>query len=844
MLFLPKGALPEKMNGAGYARGRSSGGYWLRARASVVNPNTPNMSSWRQIFCAAKINYRATQEYGADTVPLNDILPAEAWTIQASGYSGILLDGLIQNGMQEQGTLIGCASTEAYQVMVQTTLASMGLAMLPTPTINTSYLATDTATQNESVGDYTAILSIPTMPPVDPLTFNAGVGIEITGNDTTTWTASLVIPPAGVGATLSASSFSLVYNSVAGTSEGGVNVTFTISPYTTPRACNISIIVTGPGGTATFTVHLVVTTGTAVSALPPPTFAFPNSLYASTEYDSDMNAIGFYLTYSAVGVTNFPMSRNGVESQGTWLITASARYKSSYSKPSTATWSPILASGPYMPNAAEILAAWEEKYGALPASGHIAFRAQYADQQTGCPGPALRCVASWENGTLLGCHIAGWDGKKFVVTNGSVSGDVTAGESAELTIYVQGANGYSGTITFSVKPKMSIPTGSSNTTYAMPPGVTFTINPASLTIAADDTSIHTVTAIAPITADMGDYEFKAALEGTDGIETLGGSATFQITGCSGSLPDANFISIDPGYTPLPVVLGGTAGAKLTIKNTCSNSFQVIMLASNSDTDLTFEFGQGGTADATSAVVFSKATGPVTPATPIDWGFEGITYDFANTSAAVDPGHSYTIPITVTPAGTDSYTFTLPTGLTGITVTLVYNESGVWTGITFTVAWGRTAGVVQIPILFYNSDSQLISEAISFYITVAAVISNTITYAIVTRTEVNALVDSDLTSTGYAPTDYNVTDAPILSNDATSVTVNNTTNPGAMTAVGIAGVIDNNVTVPAGTMVSPGTASVTVFVKTVAALTKTLRPTQIEASSGINTSYSVVDTAAT
>ena len=57
MLFLPHGSLPPKMSGAGYARGHSSAGHWLRARAAVVNPNTDAMSRWRQVFIAAKMNW-------------------------------------------------------------------------------------------------------------------------------------------------------------------------------------------------------------------------------------------------------------------------------------------------------------------------------------------------------------------------------------------------------------------------------------------------------------------------------------------------------------------------------------------------------------------------------------------------------------------------------------------------------------------------------------------------------------------------------------------------------------------------------------------------------------------
>jgi hypothetical protein len=99
----------------------------------------------------------------------------------------------------------------------------------------------------------------------------------------------------------------------------------------------------------------------------------------------------------------------------------------------------------------------------------------------------------------------------------------------------------------------------------------------------------------------------------------------------------------------------------------------------------------------------------------------------------------------------------------------------------------------------------------------------------------------LTSAGYAPAGYNVTDAPILSNTDTTVTVASTNNPAAMTTAGIAAVIDIGLTVPAGTLASPGLASVLAFVEVGSTFTMPTPQIQVVASAGKNTTYSIIGT---
>jgi hypothetical protein len=117
----------------------------------------------------------------------------------------------------------------------------------------------------------------------------------------------------------------------------------------------------------------------------------------------------------------------------------------------------------------------------------------------------------------------------------------------------------------------------------------------------------------------------------------------------------------------------------------------------------------------------------------------------------------------------------------------------------------------------------------------------ITFALATGANTNALEGQLLSSAGYAPAGYNVTDAPILSNTGTTVTVLSTNNPAAMTTAGIAAVIDNNLTVPAQSGSSPGLASILAFVEVGSVYTMPTPQIQVVASAGKNTTYSIIGT---
>ena len=149
--------------------------------------------------------------------------------------------------------------------------------------------------------------------------------------------------------------------------------------------------------------------------------------------------------------------------------------------------------------------------------------------------------------------------------------------------------------------------------------------------------------------------------------------------------------------------------------------------------------------------------------------------------------------------------------------------------------------MAVSMLTTNTDPDYTIEFGQGGTATATATPTSITFALATGANINALEGLLLSSAGYAPAGYNVTDAPILSNTATTVTVLSTNNPAAMTTADIAAIIDNSVTVPAGTLGSPGLASVLAFVEVGSAYTMPTPQIQIVASAGKNTTYSIINT---
>lgn len=633
MLFLPSGPLPPNKNKMGIARGKSSAGYWLRSRANVLNSRVPAVLMNRQNFAAAKRNWLALGPGGSLNIPVAGIPPQDAWGIMGDQYFGILQPGFYEGNTQTTPTLVGCATPEAFQVMVATTLAALGLPPIPTPQITTTWLNSTTGVENTSDGSHYFEISPVATPDPNPVAFTVQLIASTTATSTAAVTFNITGLPAGVTAS---PAFPITANlgpAPGGGSEVGVNVTFTAAANLTPAVDTASIGFAVGGDSASLDLNFTLYTNADISLLQPPYWYTPESLYSTTEYDGSFNVTGFRLTYSAEGMVTYPMFRFGVEVPGLWLIAASPQYTSSYSKPAASTYVNILASGPNMPTPADLLAAWEAEYGPLPASGSIVFQAQYVDAETGCPGPALSCTASWQNGTLKGGGLSSWTGNIFVLGSSLPSGDVALPYSSTPSVAVTPgtdtagvqiapAAGYAGTVTLSLVPRSAVPNGANTTTWAFPPGLTWSFSPPTLTFtgASDAAQSSTLTLDIPAGAPPADYTF--GVEATDGVITQTASFTITPTSGTGPLIPPNFLTIAPLNTSATIGIPGSYNLTLTLSNTGPNDLTVAMLAIYPNTDLTFAFAPqtltvpaGTIASPGTATTVLTATVPATVGNP-------------------------------------------------------------------------------------------------------------------------------------------------------------------------------------------------------------------------------------
>ena len=740
MLFLPKGGLPPKKNKMGYARGHGPSGHWLRARASVVNANTPAMTRWRNLFGAAKMNYKAAVAGTNPPPPGSTVSALDAWTILAETYFGILSAGLYYGGLQLPTSLTGCSSTEAFEVMVSTTLGQLGLPTPTAPPITETAISTSFTSANTTAGSYTLTLETIVGDVGDPLNLFLSAEVSIPGNvaGTIDWSASSTV--AGVTATPSATSTPLAYNVFTGTSIASVYVTIAMAVNTAAASGSATLSATTPGGTASIDVPYTVAATEPIAAPVAPFFQLPTYLSANAVYDDTYTVKGIYLKYDVPDTSAGVMQRYGLTLAQQWIVTASAAYTSSYGVPAASTWTPISYNGLVYTNTTDngpapattpddILTAWTKVNGPLPSFGKIKFQVQPVDPVTGCPGPALSCTFEWQNGTLLASLIGtegietpepgpAWWGPSIFLA--AISGPLTVNPGTPLVIplALSGDRAYSGTVTFTAKSKSPVPNGNSSYTSAIPPGVTFDFSPTTITDPAlypyASSCTLTVTADA-VTSPQ--WSGNIDIEASDGVITAVARFNLQVNGPV-ILPNTNFLTIAPPNSTMTSPPGATTTALLTLSNTGPDDIFANMLSGSVNPNVTAEFGTGDTATATATA----------------------------------------------------------------------------TSITFALATGAAT---------------------------------------------NALIGQALSSAGYSPDGYNVADATVIANDASTITVASTDNPATMTTAGVAAIINPNLIVPAGTIASPGTVETYIFVTSTAGNEMAVTPLQVLASAGLNDAYAAI-----
>jgi hypothetical protein len=128
--------------------------------------------------------------------------------------------------------------------------------------------------------------------------------------------------------------------------------------------------------------------------------------------------------------------------------------------------------------------------------------------------------------------------------------------------------------------------------------------------------------------------------------------------------------------------------------------------------------------------------------------------------------------------------------------------------TFT-AQNSGPGQQDIVLAASSQDPDISVEFGQFAQCGATATATSITFALATGATENSLIGWEVSSVGYSPAGYNVTDAPIIANDATTVTVLCNNNPGTMTVAGSAGVIGTQVTVAPQTLLGPYAAPATI-----------------------------------
>ena len=578
MLFTPATNQRSKRGLYGVVTSSGASGPWMRRLSFPVQTNTPPAVNWRHIFLTTKNNYAALAPGGTGYVLTDGIAPQQAWAILAATYFGIFEPVLNYGFGSAMGRLIGCSSPDTFYSMCQANAASLGFAPVPTPALTGAQVAPPAANVFTTYGAQT-VGTAPAQPSQpDPSTAPLTIVMSDTGSNG--WLTSAVISgaPSGVSATWDDTGTDTTYFNTPDSSACDLNMTVHVPTGQAAGPCNLTLSFTAGGSPQTQTLAFVITNNGVQLVTPCPFFAFPTSMGCQTILDSSMNVTGFLLNYVWVGSYTYPMYRFGVGIPGIWEITASPAYSSSYSPPDPASWQPILFSGPNLPAATDVLTAWTSLFGDLPAAGNIKFQAAYIDPTTCASGPALSCSATWDTGTLKGASLASWSGPKFELSGYPGTFNITVPDTLTLSAVVYGVNGYGGTLTPSVKCTYEAALNTIENTNGLPPGIVFTLSPASLTIAPGDTGAYTLTATAPVAAGIEEYNLNLTMSVKDGIQTSGYKTTFILTGSVVRLPVVGAINIDPYLHTYASPNPGTGAVTYTLSNSTPDDVTVTMSA--------------------------------------------------------------------------------------------------------------------------------------------------------------------------------------------------------------------------------------------------------------------------
>lgn len=199
----------------GVVRKNSPHGPQLRRYSLPVNPNTVRMSRWRHVFGTTKQLWRSMGPNGANNAPTNGVDPQTAWIAQNMTYSAPRIPGAIVDGVQAMAIPGPLATGEAYMVMVQTTMANLGRAPLPTPSATVISAAAFGVTTTGSAGAWNGNIPKVQTNPQNPLFFTMTLDVIASGNQ-------FANPPSPTGT--GGYSFNPIYASVTVEQGGTVQI--------------------------------------------------------------------------------------------------------------------------------------------------------------------------------------------------------------------------------------------------------------------------------------------------------------------------------------------------------------------------------------------------------------------------------------------------------------------------------------------------------------------------------------------------------------------------------------------------------------------------------------------
>ena len=863
MLFTPLGKLPGKKAGPGYARGHGASGHWLRARAAVVNTNTDAMSRWRHLFNVAKTNFRATGTTGRNITPVNGITPAEAWFYQSATYLGILVPGLFEGDLQLPQTLSGCSSVEAFEVMISTILAQLGFPTPIAPAMTVAKAAASGSTVTTTAGTATLAVSPAANAQVGPITAIFAAALTISGitvpapptPPAPAWSTSqtpivqfAMLPNSTAQGNL-LSPWALLIDEVPGQYTIAVTglptgVTCALSgiplpgpfwlnspmvyqfsvsatPDAAPGAYQGSMVCTGPGGTISYNFAVTIldptayTIGVNFAGLPTGAvgelegfamYGFNDPSPVSLEDLPSGTHTTFPLTYNAstntlTGELYFGVTVDPSTPASTYTFSATlAGYATAptVAPQFTVTTVAVTVGQPCPPfQVATSVAAhtvydtdwnvigfslfptWPSEFNdpSQPAGYSFAYAWTLTASPSYTSGYAVPPASQWRTILSTGPNLP--TPQQVLAAWEDIFGPLPP--TGKMKIEFQWVDPLTGAPGPQATKTLSWAQGT-NKGAATPqqgwPLPAFSVSTITPGILAPGSTQVTLTVTAGYNY-TGAISFSVAAASYINTGTPPGADTIP-TGLTSSFdnPVINFVNGVPDHASTTLTLSAIAGAQ--------------QFSGEIDVELTDSV-------VSERVYLTLTIAGVTTPQPL--------YNF----------------LSMSPTQTEIYT---PNNSTAALIFDLFNSGPL---------------DMQVSMLDTYTGADYAIEFAQGGQAAATATPTEITFALATGAATNELTGQYLSSAGYAPAGYNLTDAEIVSNTATTVTVASTNNPAAMTTAGIAGIIDNALTVPAGTMGSPGLASCVAFIECGPTFSAPNPQLQIVASAGKNTTYSIVTT---